>query len=265
MLYAVHLINCGLKMKGKQANSSILKSPTYLELRGLHKQLLATDSELDNEQVHNIRVLCKRVRAEALLLKSKKQRAGLKKLSKMLARYLAPARDAQVRIETFDLLVAGKDVSLGELRSALVGDLDGINIDSGKVIGLLDSLLVRCKVLRAEVEGVKRKSLAKAQQKSLKLYQKLSHTHKSTYHDWRKSVKSFLYLLKLLPEGKRSKEYKLVKQLADKLGLLHDLHVFEEFVVSNYRDYLAGLRCLLDQREQKLLQEIDALSVELYG
>ncbi len=252
-------------MKGKQANSSILKSATRHELDVLHQQLLATDSVLGNEQVHTIRVLCKRVRAEALLLKPKKQRNALKVLSKMLARYLAPARDAQVRIETFDLLVAGEDVFLDGLRSALVDDLNKMHVDSGKVIELLEPLVIGNKALLAEVGGSKSKALAGAKQKSKKLYQKLNHTHKNTYHDWRKSVKSFLYLLKVLPGGKSSREYKVVKQLADRLGLLHDLHMFEEFVVSNYRDYLVELRFLLDQREQRLLEEINTLSVELYG
>lgn len=252
-------------MKGKQANSSALLSGLYGELKVLRKQISVTGSDLDEEQIHYIRVLCKRLRAESLLLESKKQRAELKKLSKTLARYLAPARDAQVRLETFDLLVSKKKSSLYELRWHLERELGGCHMASAQVINLLECLLSEVKgvAIRLRIPG--KGFIAAAKQKSFKRFKKLDSEQRDTYHDWRKSVKSFLYLLKVVPGGTHLQEYKLLKRLGDRLGQLHDLHVFAEYISLKHKRYLVGLQNLMDQREKMLLKDIHVMSAELYG
>ncbi|MGH1431610.1 MAG: CHAD domain-containing protein [Neptuniibacter sp.] len=253
-------------MRGKQVIDHKMKSTLYKDVKKLQKRM-QLQSEIDGELIHDIRVLCKRVRAESLLLKSKAKKAVLKGISKQLAGSLSQIRDAEVMLETFDRLMVPADSiePLKGLRQKLEVDLNQQTLDS-------DRLFAMIQLLRQEVGGcsfnkhpikLNKASLLMAEKRSFKKFLRLNVNDCETYHDWRKTVKAYLYLFKL-KAGMHDKKLEKVKALAEALGLLHGLHVFEATVHQRHNEYLEQLRGILMLREKFLLAEVHRLGSELY-
>ena len=102
-----------------------------------------------------------------------------------------------------------------------------------------------------------------AEKRSFKKFLRLNVNDRETYHDWRKAVKAYLYLLKL-KAGINDKKLDKVKALAEGLGLLHDLHMFETTVHQLHNEYFEQLQGILMVREKLLVAEVHRLGSELY-
>lgn len=253
-------------MRGKQVIDHKMKSTLYKDVKKLQKSL-QRQPEMDGELIHDIRVLCKRVRAESLLLKSKAKKAALKDISKKLASSLSQIRDAEVMLETFDSLVFQTDLTepLMELRDKLVVDLNQETVDSDRLRVMIQHLrqeVGECSFNKHPIESNKA-SLLMAENRSFKKFLCLNENDHETYHDWRKTVKAYLYLLKL-KAGMNDKKLGKVKALAEGLGFLHDLHVFEATVLQRHNEYFEQLQGVLMMREKLLLAEVHRLGSELY-
>ncbi|MFY0677046.1 MAG: CHAD domain-containing protein [Neptuniibacter sp.] len=253
-------------MRGKQVIDHKMKSTLYKDVKKLQKRLQRMP-EMDGELIHDIRVLCKRVRAESLLLKSKAKKAVLKDLSKQLASSLSQIRDSEVMLDTFDSLVVQADLteSLMQLRQKLEGDLNQQTVDSDRLrvmIQLLKQEVGACSFNKHPIE-LNKTALLMAEKRSFKKFLRLNVNDRETYHDWRKAVKAYLYLLKL-KSGTNHKKLDKVKALAEGLGLLHDLHMFETTVRQLHNEYFEQLQGILMVREKLLVAEVHRLGSEVY-
>ena len=65
------------------------------------------------------------------------------------------------------------------------------------------------------------------------------------------------------PENKE--KLVVVKQLAEELGLLHDLHVFETEVNSNYQEQKEAVEEALRSKERILFNNIHQATSEVFG
>lgn len=253
-------------MRGKQVIDHKMKSTLYKDVKKLQKRLQRMP-EMDGELIHDIRVLCKRVRAESLLLKSKAKKEILKDISKQLASSLSQIRDAEVMLETFDSLVIQVDLTepLMELRHKLEVDLSQQTVDSDRLRVMIQHLrqeVGACSFNKHPIKSNKA-SLLMAEKRSFKKFLCLNVNDRETYHDWRKAVKAYLYLLKL-KAAINGKKLEKVKALAEGLGLLHDLHVFEATVRQLHNEYFEQLQGILMVRERLLVAEVHRLGSELY-
>ncbi|MGH1462805.1 MAG: CHAD domain-containing protein [Neptuniibacter sp.] len=252
-------------MKGKQVIQKE-ESVLYQEINKLQGRLKQENGAVDSELVHDIRVICKRVRAECTLLKSESERDSLKTLSKELSAYLSPVRDAEVMLDTFDCSLTDQEkVDFEALRARLERVLSEISIDTVLLRGKVKRLKKRVKQLKRInfSASLSQSVIKKAEARSRKKYNCLNTAIPDTYHDWRKAVKAYLYLLKLEPQDRS--QLSLIKALAENLGLLHDLHVFMDTITEQHVVFKEPLSQILIRREKELLSEIHKLARELYG
>lgn len=253
-------------MHRKQVNNQQMKSTLGKDVQKLLKRIMQLSEKVEGELVHDIRVICKRVRAELLLLNSKSKRSRLKKISKEIGASLSNVRDAEVMLDTFDSLFsgAGNDAAI-ELRRCLESELSNQQIDSDRLVENIKRLKAVLKTCEFTISDWPECStlLVVAKEKSRKKYQNLDASDHETYHDWRKVVKAYLYLLKL-GHDVNHKELIQIKGLAEKLGLLHDLYVFEDLVSKQYPEFADLVQKPVHHRECKLLKNVHHLASPIY-
>lgn len=253
-------------MHGKQVNNQHMKSTLDKDVKKLQKRIIQHSENVEGELVHDIRVICKRVRAELLLLKSKSKQSRLKKISKEIAGSLSSIRDAEVMLDTFDSFFRDvKSDSLNELRKKLESERYKQNVDADSLLKQLSRLKLELKgrSYTQKAEGRNHTSIDATKEKSREKYKKLDSTNRETFHEWRKAVKAYLYLMKLNNTESHAK-LPQVKELAECLGLLHDLYVFDEVVSKRYAEFTDYLREPFSNRERELLNEIHCLATEVY-
>jgi CHAD domain-containing protein len=243
------------------------------------------------EGVHNARKKLKQLRGMLRFMRygiSKKQYKRENQVFRDAGRPLSDVRDADVMIETLDQLIDHyrdevKRKSFSKLKRTLTDRRTAIRKEllskkgaMGKVATSLKKSAPRIrkwatipndyKVLLSGIEATYldgKKELEIAMQK------------KSTeaLHQWRKSVKYLRYQLEVLEPVWPTVISSLVQethQLADQLGLDHDLSVLENLVVEECNESLRPgekelLTALLNQRRMELQNESIAIGQKVFA
>jgi hypothetical protein len=169
-------------------------------------------------------------------------------------------------LDTFDSLFA--DVNndpLNELKKKLESERAEQNVDADSLLEKLSRLKTELKrrsyIKKAEDHNLT--SIDTTKEKSRQKYKKLDSTNRETFHDWRKAVKAYLYLMKLKKTKSHAKLFR-VKELAECLGLLHDLYVFDEAIITRYPEFTDYLREPFSNRERELLNQIHCFATKVY-
>ncbi len=226
-------------------------------LKTYRHRLARTDDMPDEETIHKIRVLTKRVRAEATLWGRAKSVTNIRKEAKKLARCLAPTREAQVMRGLFEQLFAAEleeSAALRDIYQALLAEEAKTPLSPGKLTRRLRS--VQKGVKRVNLKVIKPVAypslLNRAQSEILRCYTQLKPEQRESYHDWRKAVKAYLFLAKVEPGFKADRRHKQLKVLGEKLGLLHDLHQLDDWLAMHGHGLLPRHRAVLDNYEEAL-------------
>jgi len=209
------------------------------------------------EDIHQVRVQCKRMRAILRLLKPAAD-------TEALARENTRLRDAARRLSSYrDAYVAGETLKriFEDAAPARMGDaarLLGVKRRPHKDMGDLDSALKEAaKSLRRSADAFRElvfsrrgwasiePGLEDSYRRARKEYHRCldrGHGHLGDcFHAWRKRVKDLAYQLEILenlPEGVIRKSRKDVRRLGALLGEDHDYIVFAEHVREREKHYL---------------------------
>ncbi|WP_221796976.1 CHAD domain-containing protein [Oceanobacter mangrovi] len=253
-------------------------SVLHEQLLQLRQQLKRADTELPDELIHDIRVLTKQTRAQSRLLKSAQQRRQLNRSSKRLAAVLAPSRDATVMLATLDsLLVTQQGSDFAALYEYLQRHRQHQRLKHKRLYKRVGVLASDSRWLEGRLISPRKlaKIIARAEQACRKLYPQLSMTpqtpaQRELWHDWRKAVKAWFYLLKLQVLKQQAEAVDMnVRALAEQLGLIHDLHMLEDFLqaadlTAEATAQLEVLQTQVRQREHQLIAGCQQLARLIY-
>ncbi|WP_286237107.1 CHAD domain-containing protein [Neptuniibacter halophilus] len=231
-------------------------APLHKKLRKLRRRLRRGKGRLDEESIHRLRLLSKQVRAEWVLWPAEKTRYKSGRQAKKLARALAPLRDSQVLLSTLEQLFAGRsdNPQVERVRRYLLSRSRQQGPSRRWVLKRLDKL--EAELEPANVAGAVQVDivLEHSRQAELASARLLDPLQAETFHDWRKRVKSHLFILKRLKPD-QTDELKQTRHLAEQLGLLHDLCLLRECF-----DALGACSVETDsvfqQRECEILQQV---------
>lgn len=241
-----------------------MQSSLLHDLSEQDENLKMSNGRLNADLVHDLRVLTKQARAEALMLRPHSSGKVIKHTSKKLAEYLSVQRDAEMMLETFDALFKGRG-RLCEIRKCLVNNVEHSVADAYEVRQLVDEMRSALFQFTSDrKEAVSLNQLIETfREKSLSLYAKTKGNQPKTYHDWRKTIKKYLYLLKL--SSKTGKHFKRVKRLGEFLGYLHDLQVLDDFLRRRNQVLPESYTSAIQKKEAKLLRHIHSVASKTFA
>jgi CHAD domain-containing protein len=218
-----------------------------------------------HKAVHNARKALKKVRALLRLAAPEWSRKRLQAETAPLrdaARLLAPLRDAQVRLQTFDTLVREAELTPEEfarIRAALEAASQRLARGAGgrkrQAVALLRAARLRIRLWK--LGGLDKKSLVKEIRRSYRKGHKALEAYRETpgpaaLHAWRKRMKTLFYQLRiarnLLP-AKVAKTVTELEAMGEQAGNVNDLAVLREALTTAK----GGVPCAL------FIGEIDSL------
>lgn len=231
----------------------------------LKQRLLLAGNQLNRpepEVVHQLRVFCKRVRAEKKFLRPKRIADGAAASAKKLGALLSGIRDHQVLLDTLERLLRGQPE--GTLRGLQVElqQLQGQeNLPYKALAEVLDSLSRELHQLTSSGGDsfITRKSSHKSEQLSCIAFRLMD---AEAFHCWRKSVKKEYY--RGLIQGSECPDLEHLRKLGSKLGKLHDLHQLLAVTEKCCPECLPGLQKLVKAPVEALLDSIRKVSDQLY-
>jgi CHAD domain-containing protein len=206
-------------------------------------------SPAPNDQVHDARVLVKRLRAllwfvHSLLAKSVYERA--KSRLRRASGLLSAQRDVEVTRQILAQLAKKSRVANGKVFKAAANDAGNSGVSSDTDRSAREASLTKAmSIVCFAVEELKRKAgpmkevgpdsgkrVAKAREKMIEAEHAAHKTGKdSDFHAWRKAAKRLVYVIELsggAPKSGRRKRLKRIDKLQDRLGAYHDLVVAQE-------------------------------------
>lgn len=199
-------------------------------------------NQATSENVHNLRVAIKHLRAVVHLLKIIDPH-GTKDLNKTLRNLggsLSDARDQTVR----EIWLKKHRLPVGAHRSAAIPSLRGIEkkictIES-KVEALAEKRLAKADLTNRAIK-ISTDKIIRAEKRARKKGGDLQ------FHEWRKRIKDLLYQLEFLgiPENRPH-----LKKLGHQLGLAHDCAIVEQMIHSLPPLYQAKAKSLVGREKQ---------------
>jgi CHAD domain-containing protein len=216
------------------------KVQRILDTRLLEIINVIIDQKLTEEKkIHEIRKGFKKIRAFLKLirhdLKKPQTYVSQNDYYKNASKRFSNIRDKSVLEKTYQLLQKEYDL-INQFGKSLL--INTISIDNAKAFNILQHELIQKRQtlhiykLKKEKHPLK-KALNKIYHQLLTNKQKAYESSSDeAFHEWRKSVKNYMYQLELFKNNfptKIKKELKELKTLADILGLDHDLCVLKEF------------------------------------
>ncbi len=111
------------------------------QLQRLRKDVTGCNGQPSDDLIHKIRVVTKRVRAEAMLIESRQKAKAVRQRARKLAGYLAPVREAQVMMRLLDqLFEATEQEEVLKVQAWLEARTLGSTIDKDHLGELLQAL-----------------------------------------------------------------------------------------------------------------------------
>lgn len=242
---------------------------------------IANPALTSDKKVHQVRKMCKRQRGLLQLLrpilKNPLHYQEENSFYKALAKQLATSRESKVMMDIFKLLLKNHTLqkkSFIDVEKALTRQNHNKHFSKKQ---LDQKLQTTQKEIQKSVENLKNFKLCSKNISSLKkgfqtTYKKSYHALKmalknsdiEAFHTFRKFSKYHMYHTTLLSKKSilpKSRPYKL-KKLTDILGVEHDLHLFEHYLITNQKS-LPSVKMLLPylKKEQKKLRK-DAAKLE---
>jgi CHAD domain-containing protein len=233
------------------------------------------------ETIHQLRKQCKKLRGLYRLVRPvfpdyRHENAAVRDA----ARKLSPARDAEVLVETFDMLMTPDGPVLdgvAKVRRRLVGRCEELarGRNAGEAFAEFREAMsaARKRARRWELEINGFDALSGGLEHSLRRARKaMREAHRNSspeaFHEWRKRAKDHWYHARLLspiwPEL-LDPHVKMAEELGELLGLHHDLSVFRQAIASGQEgeDAVSVLDALAAQREAETAARSFALGARL--
>ncbi len=241
---------------------------------------LRLPAPLDDETVHDFRVLCKQLRALLQLYRSErsaKQIQLLDKQLKVIARSFSGARDSVVIADA--MLALGEDSQenlqqIVPVVAALQRHKDQVKPDQVEVAAQLDSLMQQWWAsLACDKASFAETGMVACYKKARALANKvLSRGDDEVFHQWRKWAKYWLYQLQFLEvcRGASGEDYlKKLDKLGNRLGRFHDDCILESTLHEHSGKFTKrcekALLRKIHERKKKLKRQCRADAELLFG
>lgn len=245
---------------------------------------LGDESDSADRRVHEVRKLCKRMRALLRLVRPALKRSAYREENvryRDLGRLASSARDAKVVLDCFDSLVEDSPESLSRtagLRVQLVESLQtstaaadpesalrAIGPELAAARRALGTWEFTCDGF-AVIEDGYRETYRRGRVAFERAYDQPTPDH---FHEWRKHAKYALYqtgVLRNLWEGPLRARIKATKRLGEDLGREHDLHMLRSMLVElpGAHDHKADLLFELEAEREHLRQRCRLAGRRLY-
>ena len=233
--------------------------------------------QMDEESVHDIRVLMKRLRGLLRLYSDAGKREVVKEVSPVLrdvARTFAAQRDSHVLAETLQEVIrkASKQVArqLRDILSELERQTADVQLELSPDKMATDLVWVRT-VWHEKLDTVNEKDLLEALARYYRRNRRqgreaLRLRDKAVLHDWRKRVKYFYYQLCALPPQQGvayHEDMESLRLLGSLLGKVHDLDVLAAYLRTEGHEN-EPVRHLVTKRRVRLVKKIRRLYNELF-
>ena len=236
-----------------------------------------------HQAVHEARKALKRIRALLRLAASEwssSQRKAEAAPFGDAARLLAPLRDAQVRLQTFDTLVREAELTPEEFagtRAKLAAAAQRLARGAPRRKRQAAALLraARTRIGRWQLGGLDKKSLLKEIRRSYRKGRKALAAYHQTpgaeaLHAWRKCIKTLFYHLRIVRDLLPSKAAKITAELeamSEQAGNVNDLAVLRETLATAKTGvqsalFLGEIESLLPATTRALLKRGDAFYEE---
>lgn len=233
---------------------------------------------LDEEAVHDIRVLMKRLRGLLLLYRDAGRKDVVAQLSPVLrdvARTFAAQRDSHVLADTLRGMIGQASKPVGRQLKDIVGELERQTADVAPDLSpeqlAADLVWVRSQWhehLASVDEKDMLRSLARHYRRNRRQGREaLRLRDKAILHDWRKRVKYLYYQLCALPSSQgesQSKDMEALRSLGSLLGKIHDLDVLADYLKSEGHHHQQISR-LVAKRRARLVKKVRRLYKRLFS
>lgn len=233
---------------------------------------------LDEEAVHDIRVLMKRLRGLLRLYRDAGCKAEVAQLNPVLrdvARTFAAQRDSHVLADTLRAMAVRANRSVARQLRAILRELEQQTAAAAPELspGQLAADLVWVRSFWHEhLTSVNEKALLDA---LTGLYHRnrrqgreaLRLRDKTVLHDWRKRVKYLYYQLCALPgflKGERCDDIEALRRLGSLLGKIHDLDVLADYLDEEGHDH-TGISRMVFKRRARLVKKVRRLYQRLFS
>lgn len=250
--------------------------------------LLSKVQAVEPGAVHDARLRTKMLRALLQLIRETCPPQALRRADAALekiARALAPVRDAEVRLKTFDAVLARTSPqglqrhaqvrSLLQAQAATARQLSLTPSDLRDVVALATTAQTQLAALPIEGRGWRAigPGLTRAYRRGRKcLAAAVEDPTPEKRHEWRKQVKllaAHLRLLQSCQPRKLDRHARQLEALGARLGTEHDLAVLRQHLALHARRSrslaaFAGIIDLLDTRRAAVRRRADALGRKLY-
>lgn len=233
---------------------------------------------LDEDAVHDVRVLMKRLRGLLRLYRHAGRKEEVAQLNAMLrdvARTFAAQRDFHVLSQTLQTMAGGASRPVARQLQVILGELEQQTAEVAPELApeqlAADLAWVRSCWLE-QLATVEEKALWRS---LLRLYRRnrrqgrkaLRLRDEAVLHDWRKQVKYLYYQLCALPvfvDGPRTDDMEALRKLGSLLGKIHDLDVLADYLTQeSYED--EQIRRLVRKRRTRLVKKVRRLYQRLFS
>lgn len=232
---------------------------------------------MDEEAVHDLRVLMKQLRALTRLYSSHGARTvmtGINSVLRDVARVFSAQRDAHVLVETLEQVASASDrtvaARLREISREMTEQTGAVTQDMSpaNLIADLQWVRSRWRLLQRDDAAFLTDALTRSYRRCRKTGRMaLRRREPHELHEWRKRVKYFYYQLSVveMADPWLTGQKEQLRRLGSMLGKVHDLDVLEQYLCASAWGNQPQLLRRIHQRRVRLVKKAKALYVHAFS